>query len=227
MTKVVRLHATGPVETFQYSDLPGFYPEATIVGAPPQWDDGSDATWGRSQTDNASTDFRSLMAQLGPLPTAVTADKVLSITAHLRFDTAHPAGETSRIYQFAIYDDAHRTSADSPVYQVGSRAPDFPDPPDDDLIHEVDYNIYPIGAEFLDLPALVSAFHAGAWFNPSTVMPNPWKRSALTVYEAWIDVEIAADSAVRQYPRDDTLGLGNVARLYPPPRSGRMFGGQP
>jgi hypothetical protein len=227
VSRTIRLHASGPVETFQFTDLPGFYPDATIIGVAPQWDDASDATYARSQTDVDSTDFRSVTARLDALPSSVTLAQVVSITVHLRFDTAHPSGETSRAYEFGIYDDAHRSSADRAAYSVSSTTVTYPDPPNDDLTHEVDYVIYPSDGATIDPPTVLAALQSGAWLNPSTIIRSPWQRAALTVYEAWVDVEVAAATAIRLWPRDDSRGINAATRVYPQPRAGRVVGGQP
>lgn len=38
-------------------------------------------------------------------------------------------------------------------------------------------------------------------------------------------LDLTGDVAVRQYPRDDTLGLGSAPRIYPPPKARRVVGG--
>lgn len=228
MTKVVRLHASGAVETFQNTDYPGYYPAATIVGAPPQWDDNSDATWGRSQTqpDGVTDNWRAVAARLDALPATVTSAKVVSITGHVRYDTAHPGGAQLRDFVMSLWDYAHRTSLDTNVWGRFASSVAVPTPPNDDLIHEADFPIYRDTAPY-DLTAVLAALWGGALLNLGAVITGTSGselRSAVTVYEAWVDVEYAADSMVRQWP-NDTGGLTVTPRLYPPPRTGRIYGG--
>lgn len=211
--KTIRLHAK-TVLPYPYNTGP----DATVVGSPPQWDDESDATYAISETEAGGTStFRSPMAALDVLP--ARASKIVSVSAHLRYSTAYPdgaPGSPSVGLDVLRADDLAAPSAvyeRSPAVLVGGpyefdMTDYWPNPGQDDATNEADGIL------------LRDALLAGAVWVPSVgVITTPtFKRSSLTIYETWLDVTYEATSGVRQFPIDN-------ARVYPPPRRGRVIGG--
>lgn len=230
MLRFQRLYP-GPV--FSDPTVPGG--PATIVGPPPEWNDSDDATYAISDTDaSGSSSFRAPLADLDLLDPTVA--QMSSVQVYVRYSTSYPDGFGTwgsfvlpRQARFVIYEP------DGAIYSdVFNKTLD---PPDDDGIHVFNETVWPI----LDDPdystfvggELLRVFKAGSLFSVRTevpTLPYSFAQSAITTYEAWIEVnwETTEAPVVRQLGRRDGLGQASVGRLAPGTRSvSRVVGGQP
>lgn len=175
----LRLHP-GAVSTFQYSDSPGAFSPAVIVGSAPQWADGDDGTYG---TATAPKDW----VFTGP---AATIDPfmgvALMVTIRVRYSTAFPdgVGAGGRQFTMELRDPDLMASTDTPVLAVQFDGADGDAPPNDDATHEVDYVLAGSDPRF---SAVASALADGAVIN-FWALSDPIRDSTVTIYEVWVDV---------------------------------------
>lgn len=185
-----------------------------IVGDPPQWADGSDATYGLSYRDpSVGLGWVAANCDLLSSTGGVTA---IGVTLRMKYDVGGgtPAGP--------LQVEIRRTSIGSLLIFA-----DLTDFPDDGAIHDyaymftdADYAAAGIVAHSVAGLAAELAANTGAL----DLLPGfvSGVRPVCTVYEAAIVVTYGRRPFTRLYPRDDRYGPS--ARIYPPPRSQQTAG---
>lgn len=181
------------------SPFPGASPGAgeEIVGSPPQWSDGSDATYAHL-IEGGTSDIDGLAWAVA----APVLAELLSYSVRVRAKSvAGPDPATLAVY-------FGRTTEERGTFG------DLLEIPSDGEIHDATVEGFGFGANPLPDGASVEV-----------IVNSP--SSELFVYLVEIIATIPGERATRLWPRDDALGLGAGARIYPPPRSRRLVGGQP
>jgi hypothetical protein len=176
----------------------------SIVGDPPQWSDGSDTTY-------AYLPVRGSFGGAAYARTNPVAGEVIRATVTLRTKSVDTdEGVVSNVVVYA----GRTPSATFPTLFLI----DF-DVPTDGAIHELTGSI-DFGPELFEVTGpdwSTVGFHVE--------VGNGGSRETY-VYQVALTLTLTDARATRLYPRDDALGLGAGARIYPPPRSRRLVGGQ-
>lgn len=208
---------TGAV-TLTTTGTGGPHPSSGVVGSPPQWNDGSDATYATIYRNVSTAQDNAMRA---PLDLLSEPGVITSVDLSVRASSA-----TSGSWAFL--------TAIVPAGWVEGTGGTVSPIPDLTTVggagiqtSEHDFN-WTLGEGFeSDAATLDSLLRSGAylWFGFSQAFNHD-----LTVYDVTLTVTtVLADTdqpVTRLFPRDDALGLGSAPRLFPTPRGVRVVGGQ-
>lgn len=225
----IRLNQASPIVDFDYSDIPDAQPAPTVVGAYPQWADGSDATYALMNTDgggyNASAEMETLSAAI---------KSATAFRAGFRYKTVYPEGldpELGGERQFNLFlwdvDATSSSDVNQGQFPIGNPGLEIPN---DDLIHDMVIDVAAYFAEAIGWLEGVPDYYrvllqtGGLIMQFAPVVPeseSPY-HNTLTIYEAWLEIDYGVP-VIRKTARRDGLGYMSATRIggrYPVERIG-------